>query len=237
METRRYTILVTASLVCPMLVVLVLSWTWVRQPQTGDLARIGGYVESRYESRGDEPRMAFARPLFVSLQNHGGGPFDVLVLGDSFSYTGGRYNWVSQFAALSGLSVRVASIHRWWEALHGLESDGALPPLIIIQSVERDVVDHLANMNHRLGRSKVDPPQTATSIALPIAVPGPEQGLTRAPLPPKSFGSFDERISVTVDVLWKSLRRRIGLPRDEVVVFAAMAANPRYSAPSSKGRS
>ncbi len=104
MPPRRYTQLTIASMVLIMGAIMLLSWTWVRQPQTGDLARIGGYVEHSHESQASETRMAFDAPLFQSLDNDWQGDvMDVLVLGDSFSYTGDRYNWVSQLAAATGL--------------------------------------------------------------------------------------------------------------------------------------
>jgi hypothetical protein len=42
----------------------------------------------------------------------------------------------------------------------------------------------------------------------------------------KAFGSFDERISVTVDVLWKSMRRQLGWPRGKVVTFTRDTRRP-----------
>ena len=226
MQSRHYAGLMMASTMGLALLIVLLSWAWIRQPQTGDLARIGGYVEALYESRSYEPRMAFEQPLFASFEDHEDGNFDVLVLGDSFSYTGGRYNWVSHFVAQTGLRVRVASIHRWWEVWLDLEAKGAFPPMVILQSVERDVVDHLANINHRLKLSAGHRSQTSVASPRPPALPGPLQGLTRSPLPPKTFTSFDERVSVTVDVLWKSLRRRVGIPRREVVVFTLDTGKP-----------
>lgn len=224
MVARRYTRFVMSACAVVMLLILASSWLWVRQPQTGDLARIGGYVESAFESRDVAPRLGFEQPLFRFGDEGAGEAVDVLVIGDSFSYTGGRYNWVSQFAARTGLRIRVASIHRWWDSWRALEKSAQSPPLVVLQTVERDAVDHLAGIHHRLGSAAPAPGrQPWTPRPTPDPVPG---ALAVSPLPVKTFDGFDDRVSVTTDVLWKSLRRRLGLARPELVTFRRGEAGP-----------
>ncbi len=223
MEMARYTRMVLGGLGLLLLVALVLSFTWVRQPQTGDLGRIGGYTEAGFGARLATTWLGFERPEFERVGTGNPAEADVLVLGDSFSNTGGRFNWVSQLAVRSGLSVLVGNLYRWPDILDP-ESAVALPPLVLLEVAERDAVDLLAMADYRLGSnipdSRVAEPWQAPRLRSPRTLP------PSVPLPRKRFADIEERFSVTLDVAWKSLRRALGMPRDEVVVIGRDPARP-----------
>ena len=147
MRTLSYRSFLVAIVVPMVLVVgaLVGLSLWL-QPLEGDLTRLGGYAENDYGWTGEQvafrPSLAWhARP---------DEPYDVVVLGDSFSRALGKppgavhvdpSHWTDFFAARTGLSVGV--YHRDEYSLQDLlRSDAwrSTPPrLLIVEYAERTI--------------------------------------------------------------------------------------------------
>lgn len=152
-DSRRYNLLFAAVVIPPVLIMLALALT--QEPLRGDLTRPGGYTEADYGW--NQPQERFSPPLASMRYDR---PFDVVVLGDSFSSNPegqtdpGAY-WTNFLAQRTGLSVVVVS--RFDMTLEDLLRHPvfvrAPPRLLILETVERYLIrDFVLEADERLGR-------------------------------------------------------------------------------------
>ena len=169
-EYKRYSRLVLTAILSIWLGVTAVGL--YMEPVTGDLTRLGGYLENDFGWR--LPQESFESPLFVtavSLQDYGDG-FDVLVYGDSFSANPDR-SWINFFAYRTGVSVIFYGIDRF-DFQEILSSEAYLrrpPKLLIYETIERNLLSrHIRCMGITSGANQNGEPELPLLIG---SVPTP----------------------------------------------------------------
>jgi len=121
----------------------VFSIGWYVEPFSGDLARMGGYAERDFGWNGTQ--QGYPRPRF-SLGAYEG-YWDVVVLGDSFSFNESPFQWQNFFVATTGLSVITLDLRGGSpDAVLGSKAFRQHPPkLFIFESIERNLRQHLSH--------------------------------------------------------------------------------------------
>jgi len=125
--------------------IVVFTILYRNEPLNGDLTRIGGYREAEFGW--NNPREEFEKDLFHVAQHidEYDQYYDVVVLGDSFTLYSEKIAWVNYFIEKTGYSV--LAIHFDHTDIHTLLASPqftATPPrMLIYQSVERSLVEHL----------------------------------------------------------------------------------------------
>jgi hypothetical protein len=112
------------------------------QPVVGELTRLGGYLENHFGWT--QPQEHFREPLFTlakSIDDYDR-PFDVVVIGDSFSDDLSK-GWQNYLAAATGWSIIVFNMNRIdpEAVLDSPMYRNAAPRLLIYQSVERNLIE------------------------------------------------------------------------------------------------
>jgi SGNH hydrolase-like domain, acetyltransferase AlgX len=132
------------GLVLPVLGLLA-AFSLYQAPVQGDLTRIGGYTENAYGW--NAPQKRFIPPLVATKYDR---PFDIVVLGDSYSVNPGGQTphgafWTNFVAQQTGLSTVALSIHdiSMRELLDHPVFKRAPPRAVILQIVERYLVRNL----------------------------------------------------------------------------------------------
>jgi len=205
-NARRYNLLFAAVVIPPVLVMLALA-LW-QEPLRGDLTRPGGYAEDQYGW--NQPQERFSPPFTSERYDR---PFDVVVLGDSFSTnpTGqtdpGTY-WTNYFAQRTGLSiVAVSRFHTTLAELLRHPVFVKTPPLLLIlETVERYMVrDFVTEVDVRVGR--FDRSCVLAEQALP---PLPDFRPVRvAPVPWERDTRPEVNFDQATNFLWKAVRRHL----------------------------
>jgi hypothetical protein len=154
-DARSYILLFVAVVIPPILIMLVLALT--QEPLRGDLTRPGGYTESDYGW--NKPQERFSPPLVSTRYDR---PFDVVVLGDSFSanlrgQTDAGAFWPNYLAQRTGLSTVVVT--RFDMTLADLLRHPVFlrtpPRVLILETVERYLIrDFVHEADQRVGRSE-----------------------------------------------------------------------------------
>lgn len=118
------------------------------EPLDGDLTRTGFYSERDYGWRGVQeifPQTQLAFPASRAETGRYDGYYDVVVLGDSFSYSRPKSQWQNYLAAETGLSV--ATLYIGQIGLAQLLASRPFrehpPKVLIVESVERRLPAHL----------------------------------------------------------------------------------------------
>lgn len=118
------------------------------EPLDGDLTRTGFYSERDYGWRGVQeifPQTQLAFPASRAETGRYDGYYDVVVLGDSFSYSRPKSQWQNYLAAETGLSV--ATLYIGQIGLSQLLASRPFrehpPKVLIVESVERRLPAHL----------------------------------------------------------------------------------------------
>jgi hypothetical protein len=115
------------------------------QPLVGELTRMGGYLENHFGWT--QPQEHFREPLFTlatSIDEYDR-PYDVVVIGDSFSRDTSK-GWQNYLAAASGWSIIAFNMNQV-DPETVLESPlylEAPPRLLVYQSVERNLIERFA---------------------------------------------------------------------------------------------
>lgn len=230
-DPRGYNRLFAAIAIPPVLVMLVLALT--QQPLRGDLTRPGGYTEAEYGW--NLPQERFSPPLVSTRYDK---PYDIIVLGDSFSHIhGGQTDpgafWTNFLAHSTGLSVVVLTRFdiTLTELLQHPVFARTPPRLLILETVERYLIrDFVTEVEQRVGQleptcrteAKDLPPLPAFRASQDKPVPW-----VRDTAPAVDFDQ-------AANFLWKAVLRhgfgidntpivRLGLTRSEL--FSSRAAN------------
>lgn len=118
------------------------------EPLEGDLTRTGFYSERDYGWHGQQEVFPQTQLVFPASQADTGrydGHYDVVVLGDSFSYFRPQSQWQNYLAAETGLSV--ATLYIGQIGLTQLLASPAFrahpPKMLVVESVERRLPAHL----------------------------------------------------------------------------------------------
>ena len=200
-EARGYNLLFVALVVPPVLLMLVLALT--QEPLRGDLTRPGGYTEADYGW--NQPQERFSPPIVSTRYDR---PFDVVVLGDSFSanlkgQTDPGAFWTNVFAKRTGLSVVVVT--RFDMTLADLLRHPVFlrtpPRLLILETVERYLIrDFVFEPDERIGR--FDRRCRVENHALP-ALPA-LRSLTVKPVPWVRDTTPEINFDQAANFLWKT---------------------------------
>jgi hypothetical protein len=205
-DPRRYNRIFAAVVIPPVLVMLTLA-LW-QEPLRGDLTRPGGYAEDQYGW--NQPQERFSPPFAATRYDR---PFDVVVLGDSFSTnpTGqtdpGAY-WTNFVAQRTGLSV--VAVSRFDMTLADLLRHPVFvktpPRLLILETVERYLVrDFVLEVDMRMGR--IDRTCTVEGRELPH-VPH-FRPIKVAPVPWQRDTRPEVDFDQAANFLWKAVRRHL----------------------------
>ena len=105
------------------------------QPFYGDITRVGGYSEREFGWNGTQP--GFESPLFSmgAYDRY----FDVIVIGDSFSFNGSPLQWQNFFAATSGMTILTLDVRKTSpeDVLSSPTFKSSPPRLLVFERVER----------------------------------------------------------------------------------------------------
>ncbi|MCX7193424.1 MAG: hypothetical protein NTY60_07375 [Proteobacteria bacterium] len=118
------------------------------EPLDGDLTRLGFYSERKFGWRDPQQRFPDTQLTFPASQSDTGRYdhyYDVLVLGDSFSYKYPASQWQNYLANSTGLSIATLYIGKLSlsQVLASRIFHQHPPKVIIVESVERMLPDHL----------------------------------------------------------------------------------------------
>jgi hypothetical protein len=182
------------------------------QPVVGELTRMGGYLENHFGWT--QPQEHFSEPLFTFAQHidEYDRPYDVVVVGDSFSADLAK-GWQNYLAAATGWSIIAFNMNDVDpEAILASPTYRDAPPrLLIYQSVERNLLE-------RFEECPNPAPQSAgAAIQRPLPVrPVPAEiewvGMDRyPPAPVEGMG-----ISTAFNYLKKAAARRLNRNGTEV---------------------
>lgn len=207
-RAARYNRLVFALVLPPL--VAMLAFAVIQAPLRGDLTRVGGFTENMYGWNHAQER--FDPPL-VSVEYDR--PYDIVVLGDSFSSNPGDGQtdpgafWTNYLAQRTGLSVVVLTVPETnvRDLLHNRFFIDAPPRLMILQQVERYVIRNNVNEAERwLG------PGFGNCAS---SRPGPMRRIDAGPslavgtVPWVRDTSTEFNFDQAVNVLWKSAWREL----------------------------
>lgn len=205
-DARVYNLLFIVLVIPPVLTMLVLALT--QEPLRGDLTRPGGYTEAEYGW--NQPQERFS-PALVSMRYDR--PFDVVVLGDSFSSKlGGQTDpgafWTNFFAQRTGLSIVVVT--RFDMTLADLLRHPVFlrtpPRILILETVERYLIrDFVLEVDQRVGR--FDRHCRAETHRLP-ALPA-FRSLTAKPVPWVRDTRPEVNFDQAANFLWKAVWRDV----------------------------
>ncbi|MGI9305285.1 MAG: hypothetical protein ACR2RB_21660 [Gammaproteobacteria bacterium] len=191
------------------------------QPISGELTRLGGYLENHYGW--NEPQEVYPKPLFMMADNLSQYDryYDVVVLGDSFS-DNQLNGWQNYFVARTGLSLISFSLIRYnVDDLLQFESFKRWPPsFFIYQSVERNVVERNRDCAELVNRE-------GSSVAKPIAIAAKEVTTRYEGRGQNSSGGghiiFDEAVNFVKKAAIRNIlnintteTRRLALSRDDL---------------------
>jgi hypothetical protein len=197
------------ALVLPALAVLM-SFSLYQAPVQGDLTRVGGFTENAYGWTATHKRFA---PALVATRYDR--PFDIVVLGDSYSVNpGGQTDhgayWTNFLAQQTGLSVVALSLHNVSvsDLLNHPVFQRTPPRAVILEIVERYLVRNLVIEERWMGPGIAGCPVPAPAPAVHLSQP-----LSATPVAWQRADAFGFHFDQAVDVIWKSAWRAFGTDR------------------------
>lgn len=207
-DPRRYNLVLAAVVLPPVLVMLILALT--QEPLRGDLTRPGGYAEADYGWR--QPQERFSPPLASSRYDR---PYDIVILGDSFSANvGGQTDpgafWSNYLAQRTGLSVAVLALDppdmTPERLLHHPVFVRSPPKLLILETAERYLLrDYAIEIDARVGRIEQScRPQSRRLPPFPAFAP-----LDVAPVPWERDTVPEINIDQAANYFWKAAKRNL----------------------------
>jgi hypothetical protein len=214
-DPRSYNRLFAAIAIPPVLVMLILALT--QQPLSGDLTRPGGYTEAEYGW--NLPQERFSPPLVSTRYDK---PYDIIVLGDSFSHIhGGQTDpgafWTNFVAQSTGSSVVVLT--RFDITLTELLQHPIFvrtpPYLLILETVERYLVrDYVTEVEQRVGQLRPTC-RTETKDLPPLPT---FRAIRREPAPWVRDTAPTVDFDQAANFLWKAvLRHGLGIDNTPIV--------------------
>lgn len=214
------------ALVLPTLAVLML-FSVYQAPVQGDLTRIGGFTENAYGWNATHKR--FVPPLVATRYDR---PFDIVVLGDSYSVNpGGQTDpgayWTNFVAQQTGLSV--VALNLYDVSMRDLLSHPVFrrspPRVVVLEIVERYLVRNLAIEERWIGPG---------FEGCPVPAPAPPSRLSRplkaTPVAWQRSDEFGFHFDQAVDVMWKSAWRAFDVNRTRAHSLALTGPAPFSSA-------
>lgn len=205
---RGYNLIFAAVVFPPVLVMLAVAL--LQEPLRGDLTRTGGYSEHRFGW--NQPQQRFAPPLVALRYDR---PYDVVVLGDSFSsnprgtgQTDPGAFWPNFLAQRTGLSVVVLNMFEmtFAELLAHPIFVKSPPRLFVLATVERyltrDHADAVDQFMGELDRTCADAGQD------PAPLPA-FQPLAAQPVPWVRDTAPEVDLDQAANFLWKFIRRDV----------------------------
>jgi hypothetical protein len=214
------------ALVLPALALLMASSIYY-EPIQGDLTRVGGFTENAYGWNATHKR--FVPPLVATRYDQ---PFDIVVLGDSYSVNpGGQTDhgayWTNYLAQQTGLSVVALSLHRM--SVRDLVDHPVFrrspPRLVVLEMVERYLVRNLVIEQRWVGPGFDGCP--APGPAPPVRL---SQPLKATPVAWQRADAFGFHFDQAVDLLWKSAGRAVDIDRTRARSLELTGPGPFSSA-------
>jgi hypothetical protein len=194
------------ALVLPV-VALLTAFAFYQEPDQGDLTRIGGLTENAYGWTA--PQKRFEPPLVATQYDR---PFDVVVLGDSYSVNPGGQTphgafWTNFVAQQTGLSVVALSLHD--VSVRALLDHPVFrrspPRMVILQIVERYVIRNVMLEERWMGGDFPGCP--SPTAPQPVRT---RHALDAAPVPWQRDTQLEFDLDQSFDTLWKSAWRLAG---------------------------
>ena len=185
---------------------------WV-QPITGDLTRLGGFMENDFGW--NEPQQQFSSPLFTLEANRDYDQYyDVVVLGDSFSATSPRGQWQNYFVRATGLSLVTYQVDRIdIESFVASPAYRDHPPRIVIyETVERSFIDRSLPLNK--GDCRTIPTPVFKELALKIR---PGNQILSSHTRNIQNGPFHPNLSSAVHYLKRSIKKTLNKKSNQAI--------------------
>ena len=146
MPHKKYNLTLTIPLGILFSVFIVLA-IWV-EPITGDLTRLGGFTENDFGW--NDPQQRFESTLYTYKKSKiYDQPYDIVVLGDSFSITYPRTQWQNYFIRETGLSLITYKVDDI-DIDSFIASSGFAdhpPRIVIYETVERSFIGRAKDWN------------------------------------------------------------------------------------------
>jgi hypothetical protein len=207
-NARVYNLLFAAVVFPPVLVMLALAL--LQEPLRGDLTRTGGYSEHRFGW--NQPQQRFVPPLAALRYDR---PYDIVVLGDSFSsnprgtgQTDSGAFWTNFLAQRTGLSVVVLNMFEitFAELLAHPIFVNSPPRLFVLATVERYLTrDHADAVDQFMGQL-----DRTCAEAGPAPAPLPAfRPLASQPVPWVRDTAPRVDLDQAANYLWKFVRRDV----------------------------
>ena len=133
------------------------------QPLDGDLTRLGFFAEREFGWNAPQiefPDTRLDLPSGLMDPGHFGRYHDVVVLGDSFVWGSPKLQWQNYLLAATDWSVATQNINsvRLHDVLVSPVFRSHPPRILIVESVERELVHHLEENHLKCGGSVLAPP-------------------------------------------------------------------------------
>jgi len=168
---RRFVVWLLALALLPMAGLLALCI--YLQPLDGDLTRLGFFAEREFGWNAPQiefPDTRLDLPTGLMDPGHFDRYHDVLVLGDSFAWGSPKMQWQNYLIAATDWSVATQNINsvRLRDVLGSPVFRDRPPRILIVESVERELVHHLQENNFKCGG--VVTPQQPAGVAADATV-------------------------------------------------------------------
>jgi len=195
---RRYN-LILALILLPIVLTLLITSSLI-EPLSGNMTRIGGYLESDYGW--NKQQLGFDQPQFTKSLGDYDRYSDVVVLGDSFSKNT-LWGWPNYFVDRTGLTLQFFHFDQGgYERIINSRTFAEKPPrLFIIESVENELKERLGSP-----AGNCPPP---SSVNLPAMVMHPKGAATHAISRKRKTAAFN--FDLAADYLGKAVPRLLGI--------------------------
>lgn len=176
------------------------------EPNYGDLTRIDAYDERSFGWR--QPQQAFSRQLYD--QDSYDKYYDIVVLGDSFSWGRPLQQWQNYIVANTGWSILTINLNKsdWKQILDSKTFRETPPKVFILESVERAFPSRIKKWQ----TCEADPQSAPTSnppvISAQLNLPQPQK-LTQADAALHQIQRSIDWREIKIDLVLKYLRNHL----------------------------
>ncbi len=202
---RRFALGLLALVLVPVTVLFGLNL--YLQPLSGDLTRVGSYAENDFGW--NKPQLEFQQALFA--RGPYDRPYDVVVLGDSFSLQAPRLAWQNYLVAAKSWSVITLDINETslTKVLNNPVFQKSPPRVFILETVERELPRRIKSEQSCEEKALPDS-HAAAAASLPDAVTIHERDLRGLAKPvERDTASRDIKLGYVRDYLWRGLLRAL----------------------------
>lgn len=233
-SSRRYVLALLLLTLVPMSILFAVGV--YLEPLDGGLTRIGYYSEREFGWHGAQETFPHTRLAFPASQadtGHYDHYYDIVVLGDSFSYIRPESQWQNYLTAASGESIATLYIGkiRLAQILSSRVFLERPPKVLVVESVERLLPAHLTEEVPSCSGPLPSLPDNRSEDGPAFQRRGEnESGYAGATAyVERATSIFDVKLAYVRDFLWHNLLRRLTGVEHTSTVKLELCASPPFS--------